>query len=132
MVEIPDLWPKEIANDDSSLTPLSILKAQAAGLARRTKGLVTARVDRRNDDEGDFFYSFKLVAPTLNYSYELFTAWHEPIKLYPVHCNFLGDVAHCENQDHLLGWLGKVFSSRETSRVVNGLLIQAREGGPTE
>jgi hypothetical protein len=66
------------------------------------------------------------------YSYELFTAWHEPVKLYPVHCSFLSDQKQCSNQEDLLGWLGKVFSSREAKRVVNGLLIQAREGKSDE
>ena len=72
MATIPNLWPDDIASTESALTPFSILKAQAAALGQRTAGLVTGRLDRRNDDEGDFFYSFKVVAPTLNYSYELF------------------------------------------------------------
>lgn len=128
MATIPNLWPDDIANSESVLTPFSILKAQASALAQRTAGLVTGRVDRKNDDEGDFFYSFKIVAPTLNYSYELFTAWHEPVKLYPVHCNFLSTQKQCATQEDLISWLGTVFGSREAKRVVNGLMIQAKEG----
>src|SRR5579872_4943098 len=105
MPEIPDLWPKEIVDTEATVTPFTILKQQAAALGRRTKGLVDARVVRRTDDEGDFAYSFNLVAPTLNYSYSLFNAWHEPITLYPVHCTFLGVMKNCETQDELLEWL---------------------------
>ncbi|PYP87666.1 MAG: hypothetical protein DMG65_16480 [Candidatus Angelobacter sp. Gp1-AA117] len=127
MTEIPDLWPKQIVETESSITPFTILKQQAATLAGKTEGLIEGAVSRRTDDEGDFWYSFRLVAPTLNYSYELFAVWHEPVALYPVHCSFLNQKIECTTEAEFIEWLKIVFSSTETKRVINGLLIQARE-----
>lgn len=128
MEDIPDLWPNEVVETEATLTPYTILKRQAEALAPRTNGIVEAKVARRTDDEDDFVYSFRLVAPTLQYSYELFTAWHQPVKLYPVYCVFLNHKTDCETQDQLLDWLKFVLSSKETKRVLNGLLVQAKEG----
>jgi hypothetical protein len=127
LTEIPDLWPKELIETESRVTPFTILKQQAATLSNRTSGLIEAAVVHRTDDEGDFWYSFRLVAPALSYSYELFSVWHEPITLYPVHCTFLREKVDCDTEEEFLTWLKDVFSSHETKRVINGLLIQARE-----
>jgi hypothetical protein len=132
MPEVPDLWPKEILDAEPVLTPFSILKKQAVALADRTKGLIEAKVVRVRDDDDDFHYSFKLVAPSINYSYTLFTAWHEPITLYPVNGMFLENHTECDTQDAFLNWLKSVFASIETRRVINGLLIQVKEGTPDE
>src|SRR5260370_42103407 len=78
-----DFWP-EIVSTLTVITPLSLLKEQAAALARKTNGLLQARVDSRTDITDRFIHRFKIVAPTLdNYNYQLFVASHG-VDLYPV------------------------------------------------
>ena len=127
MGDIPVLWPEDFGEAEHVVTPFSILKQQATALADRTGGELEGRVTRRADDEGDFLYSFRILAARLNYSYELFTAWHDPVANYPIHCRFRGDTTNCENQNQLVEWLKRVFSSNETKRVITSLLAQLHE-----
>jgi hypothetical protein len=127
MVDIPDLWPSGIAEVQSIVTPFAILKRQAAALGDKTQGLITAEVARTTDADGDFRYTFYLVSPTANYRYKLFTVYHKPIKLYPITCVFLSGSEQKGDQETFLEWVGMVLASEETQRVVQGLLLQARE-----
>lgn len=127
MPDIPDLWPAGVENVESIVTPLSILKRQAVALGDKTQGLVTAKVARTTDPDGDFRYTFSLVSPTANYSYVLFSAYHNPILLYPITCKFSSQNTKCDDQEAFIRWLATVLASEQTKRVVGGLMLQARE-----
>jgi hypothetical protein len=81
MANTDDLWPANIA-DSKLTTPVAILKEQAALLGEKTKQLVKGEVSTQTT--GNLFvHHFYIVAPTLNYKYELFTASHV-INFYPL------------------------------------------------
>ena len=76
-----DLWPENIA-ESNMVTPVAILREQAALLGDKTKQLVTGEV--QTTTTGNMFvHSFSVAAPTLNYRYELFRVQH-PAAFYPL------------------------------------------------
>ena len=64
------------------VTPVSILREQAALLGDKTKQLVTGEV-QMSTTGNLFVHSFYVAAPTLNYRYELFRVQH-PAAFYPL------------------------------------------------
>lgn len=122
----PDLWPADII-DESVTTPVSLLKQQAAALAKRTNGLVEGQVTSYTDRSGRLAHSFKLVVPVLDdYVYELFKIRHD-VNIYPLHASFQGVDYEIVSEKELIEWLrDSVLSSGETKRVLSTLVAQAK------
>jgi hypothetical protein len=81
-ITIPDLWSDDIKVD--VLHPLAVLKAQEGLLARKTRGLLQARLTTTETDRL-VQHDLDLVAPSLNFYRErLLSATHARDKLYPV------------------------------------------------
>jgi hypothetical protein len=99
-----DLWPSDLANSNTTRSPVFLLKEQASLLGGKTKNIVNAVVKRRNPREEEdrmeaelrrkmrlllpesapFNYAFLLVAPALdNYRYRLFSIAYG-LEQYPV------------------------------------------------
>jgi hypothetical protein len=79
---IPDLWAEDIKVD--VLPPLAILKAQEGLLARKTQGMLEAKLTTL-ESENLVQHQLDLVAPSLNFYRErLLTATHDRVRLYPV------------------------------------------------
>src|SRR5262245_44956146 len=82
-----DLWPEDFGIDDF-VTPVTLLKEQAALLGSKTHNLVEATVST-GSNHPDFIHILYLIAPALdNYRYQLITLRHT-IDLYPVQINYL-------------------------------------------
>jgi len=80
MPDTNDLWPENIA-DSNLVTPVSILKQQAALLGEKTRQLVKGEVVTQTT--GNLFvHYFYIAAPTLSYKFELFTLSHG-VNFYP-------------------------------------------------
>lgn len=79
---IPDLWSDDIKVD--VLPPLAILKAQEGLLARKTQGMLEAKLT--TTEAGDLVqHQLDLIAPSLNFYRErLLTATHDRLRPYPV------------------------------------------------
>ena len=79
---IPDLWSNDIKVD--VLPPLAILKAQEGLLARKTQGMLEAKLT--TIESGDLVqHQLDLIAPSLNFYRErLLTATHDRLRPYPV------------------------------------------------
>jgi hypothetical protein len=81
--EIPDLWPSEI-DKPNIITPVAIMKIQAARLRERTHGLIEAEITERHDGTRQH-HDFTLVAKALGYSrYRVLVASHDAEQVYPV------------------------------------------------
>jgi hypothetical protein len=124
-----DFWP-DIETTPTFTTPLTILKEQAAALAKKTKGLLEGRVDTTTDVFDRFEHLFRIVAPTLdNYAYELFRVKHN-VLLYPVEIEWsrLGnpDTMKIDSEQEFERALKQILSSTETMKVISNLLAQAR------
>jgi hypothetical protein len=79
---IPDLWSDDIKVD--VLPPIAILKAQEGLLARKTQGMLQAKLTT-TETENLVQHQFDLIAPSLNFYRErLFSATHSRTMLYPV------------------------------------------------
>jgi hypothetical protein len=120
-----DLWP---ALPHVKLrTPVSILREQAALLGHKTKNLLEAEVST-NTWHGELRHSFKIVAPALDYSFELFSVTHG-LDLYPI----LGQRANeavatrLEDEAAFIVWVREQLSSERTLRLIQALLAQVSD-----
>ena len=121
-----DFWPDDIG-ESSIVTPVSILKEQAAALAPKTKGLVTAEVLPTQTGNPQFLaYIFYLSAPTVNYRYQLLTVTH-PISLYPVGASYRNTTKSLPSENEFRAWLKEALSSDETKRIVAALIAQSKQ-----
>jgi len=78
-----DFWPENVT-DDTSTTPISIMREQADLLGHKTKNLVVAGIGIGETQNDKFAYYFYIIAPTLNnYHFLLFKVEHE-IEIYPL------------------------------------------------
>ena len=118
-----DLWPANIA-DSRLTTPVAILKEQAALLGEKAKQLVKGEVTTQTT--GDLFvHHFYLVAPTLNYKYELFTVSHG-INFYPLTLRQTSQNLTIRNEEDFKEKLKEILSSQHTLNVVHSILAQVR------
>jgi hypothetical protein len=127
-----DLWPSDLGIA-SIVTPAAILRAQAALLGEKTKGVLEAVVE--TSSVGDQIrHQFVIKVPALGYyRYVLFVVRH-PIDLYPVVID--EDAARLpgiipiegmrlQDEDALRAWLRRVFASDATKRIIANLYAQA-------
>ncbi len=122
-----DLWPDAFDVRDL-LTPVTILKQQAALLGPKTNNLVEAEVTSSADGPR-FIHKLVLVAPALDsYRYQLITISHT-IELYPVnvvyHARNSGSVAR--DQEELVEQLGSKLSDEKTTSLIRALIAQSRQ-----
>ena len=121
-----DLWPKARFETDA-ITPLSILRRQAALLGEMTQHLVEADVSTFVD-RNEAAHHFRLVVPALdNYKYDLFTVFHAIDQLYPVRGYYVGvSTNKMDDQSAFVQWLKEVLSSESTLKKIDSLLAQAK------
>jgi hypothetical protein len=127
---MPDLWPDDFGGGEDVTPPIVILREQAEALARRTRGMLTARVVTRKDSRGGFVHEFMVEVPTLdNYSYELFWVDH-PVVLYPAKIVVEGRV-HAEAADAgpFAERLREVLALPQLKKVIRALQTQAAQAG---
>lgn len=123
MPEIPDLWPNIVEID--LVTPLSILKAQAASLGKKTNNLLIGETSTETWGTG-FRHVFIIYAPTLDYRLQVFQITH-PLEMYPVTGRAWGGVpTEIENEKELLDWIGSVFNNERTLRTLQSLIAQVK------
>jgi hypothetical protein len=118
-----DLWPANIT-ESNLVTPVAILREQAALLGDKTKQLVTGEV--QTTTVGNLFvHSFCVAAPTLNYRYELFRVQH-PAVFYPLALEQGSVTTQVKSEEEFKSKLKEVFSSQLTLNVVQSILAQVR------
>lgn len=131
-----DLWPSSFPAIDT-ITPVTILRQQAALLEKKTNGLVVAEVRSGIDynsnvvvisqgQEVPLLHSFYLIAPALeNYHYLLFRL-KQSIDLYPLEIKDspIGDVT-VTDESQLNEALRKIFASEKTQKVIQSLIAQS-------
>jgi hypothetical protein len=122
-----DLWPRAKFATDDIVTPVSILRRQAALLGEKTQQLVTAEVSSAATGS-QMEHSFRLVAPALNnYRYELFSVVHQVDEIYPLTGFFREFPARkIPSQTALVEWLREVLSSESTLKRIDALMAQAK------
>ena len=124
-----DLWPVDIAESDM-VTPVAILREQAALLGDKTKQLVTGEVTTQVPSTAlgiatPFVHSFAVVAPTLSYRYELLQVTHG-IKFYPLTIRQGANSVTANNEAEFKERLKAMLAAQHTLDVVRSILAQVR------
>ena len=123
MPDTNDLWPENIA-DSNLVTPVSILKQQAALLGEKTRQLVKGEVVTQAT--GNLFvHYFYIAAPTLSYKFELFTLSHG-VNFYPLVMRYLNDTISLRSESEFKDKLKEIFVAPHTLNVVHSILAQVR------
>src|SRR5580698_3909681 len=133
---IEDLWPD--LNLAAIVTPLSILREQAALLGKRTKGVLIGEVETWGVEER-ISHSFNVAVPSLgDYKYRLFLIQHLPIG-YPVYVTAWWqsledhfsqrekgmDEKTLADENAFRNWLRLTLHSDEVKRIIENLYAQA-------
>ena len=120
-----DLWPQNIG-ESNLVTPVSILKEQAALLGDKTSQLVKGEVVTQGTGN-NFIHHFYIVAPTLSYRYELLQVTHG-VTFYPLTLKrpFETTAPMLPNEDAFRQSLKQVLASPQTLNVVHSILAQVR------
>jgi hypothetical protein len=125
-----DFWP-DLATARPKLTPLSMMKQQAALLGRHTSNLLEGFVLTGSGPGGTIVHRFIIRVPTLEYRYELFMVSHNIVDFYPVRVEsgphqmaYRDDRPLLRTEEDFLQWLKTVLSSDITKRVLGSLLAQ--------
>src|SRR5271167_1522769 len=99
-MQATDFWGE--IGTSAAITPLSIMREQAAALGPKTKHLVEAKVDTRSYGQS-IVHSFDIVVPALDgYTYRLFEIEHDP-NLYPL--SVRGEDLEIPNEKDFMAWL---------------------------
>lgn len=122
-------WPTDFGVD-TEITPLTVLKEQAANLGQMTKNLVEGVVQTRPEVNAEFRHSLYLSVPTLaNYRYFLLSVTEEP-KGYPVRIfDGTSDTSYeVQDLDEFRERLKEILSSDRVRKLVRNLLRYASTG----
>ena len=129
---VHDLWPKEI--EQVVLTPLAIMRIQAAILRDKTKNLLEAEIESTEIPTNRIKHTFILVAPALErYTYSLFAVKHDVGLVYPaaVESQAVQDVwkndAVAATQEEFTHLIFKVLNDNKTKAVISSLLARSNE-----
>jgi hypothetical protein len=130
--QLEDFWPSDlgVVND---ITPVMVLKEQAARLGERTKNLVEAKVFTTPKNQG-FHHALYLLVPTMgSYRYELLSVYDLP-SIYPIKIFDMTSDQQSEAMtlEEFKKVLREILSSDRVRRVINNLLTYATgQPGPT-
>lgn len=135
-----DFWPADLAIIDATVTPVSILREQAAILGQKTQGLVGGEVvsmplsgserfsPSMKAPDCEFKSIFLLIVPALdNYRYTLLEICY-PIDNYPLLLKFTptGQEEVIQSQQQFCDELGRLLACEKTISVIRSLIAQAR------
>jgi hypothetical protein len=130
----PNLWGT-LPDTPEQKPPVTILKEQAELLAHLTNGLLQGRATIEGGGT-EFYLTLSIVAPALDYSYEVLTANHS-IDLYPVRVRTserhhpiarhekIPEI-HCANRQAFEDTLQQILTSQRVSAVIASLLAQSK------
>ena|ERR1019366_1094536 len=120
-----DFWPDDIGQSDLK-TPVALLREQATALGEKTKNVVTAEV-ASSSDGGWIVHDLYIVAPAINYRYQLLTIRH-PLLLYPMLAKEPSSVAwiKLESEDDFIQWLKTTLTSDRTKKAIQAMIAQSQ------
>ena len=136
-----DLWG-ELPDPATIEIPEDILNRQAAFLSEKTKGMLVGEV-RRVDSSSEYSgygsrrsfdqrieWALEIRVPRMdNYTYQLLTATHDIIRLYPVRVasTHMQEDVECNSTEEFKSTLKLTFRNEETQRVLQSLFAHATD-----
>ncbi len=124
-VQQEDYWPT-LLGETTVITPVTVLKEQAALLGRKTQNLIVGRVESR-PEEGKFRHILYLMIPTLsNYRYFLLSITHD-LSTYPLKINDAtsSTAISADDLEDFRTKLKEILSSDRVKRIIETLLSYA-------
>lgn len=129
-----NLWG-ELPESTEQKPPITILKEQAEMLSRITGGVLHGNVSMESESR-TFVLTLSVVAPALDYSYEILQAEHK-IELYPVSVQAgqrrivngrveKPTVVECQTEEEFERALAEIFSSPRVKSVIASLRSQSK------
>lgn len=142
---IPNLWPRKFSR--GILTPLAVLRVQAAKFKEMTDGLLEAEVTSETnqlEDGGTYsVHTLELIArPLDSYRRTILSAQHDQPGAYPVtlFSDFVGGYSDdwvqyednepastCGSQEELFKRLSDVFGSNSLTTLIESLIAQIND-----
>lgn len=120
-----DLWP-DLTGDPEVKSPLLILREQAAKLGTKTSNIIEAEVTANPGDDGFLHVRLILKAPALNgYEYVLLSV-NQSIESYPAYLTEEYDHKKVNNEQEFKTFLGNLFKSDRTVKIINSLIAQSK------
>jgi hypothetical protein len=128
---IPNLWPTEFNVDVR--TPLTILKVQANGLSKVTKGILEGAVETERSEHQEQ-HRLVVVAPAYNgYRRTLITVLHDLDLPYPAEVRAEGLAESIERMSPLHDiYTVTVYPSADSDEQLIELVQKALQSGPTK
>ena len=140
-----DLWPDDLLEPENLIdAPVNIVRTQGKILGDKTGNVINGQAHRisKSRTGREFGFVFQLVAPTISYSFSLFTFEYN-IDLYPT-LLFPDEKLHeelralnkfettssfisVENEDILIILLTDIFKSDRVYSVIRGIIAQLKK-----
>jgi len=128
MVSVDDnLWPVDQLQLDA-VTPLTLVKTQAAQLGKMTGGVLIAEVVTSETEEGKTEHAIDVVAPSLDYRYRILAVWHDKDVFYPVTVwDVYGEGTLVPSQSGVIAIMQRALASDRVVAVLNSLIARINE-----
>ena len=128
-----DLWG-ELPAPDSSVTPTTILKEQAAILTSKSNGLLEGEVSMGKDDALEVVANFSIVVPAMNrYRWSLLQLPYKRLTPYPFKAKWFKESGlgqeTIESESDFKSYLRGVFQSEEVQKTIAALLREVGKDG---
>lgn len=118
-----DLWPDDFG-DTEMVTPLAILKQQAALLGKKTRNILEGEVRPSASPASSII--FRIIAPALGFAYELFSV-DTSVTIYPVRVTFQNRETTCEDEESFIREVERILHHEHTMKVIQSLIAQSRQ-----
>jgi hypothetical protein len=140
MSRIPSLWP-EIKVD--TVTPVAILRVQAAELEKATRGILLAEVTTTASEKEET-HQLVVIAPALNYQHELLVVSHRKGFVYPATVAWQQSLGLIElrevpssgklasNEMQLQRLIQEALSSEGVQSIISSLIARSNESQPVQ
>ena len=137
---IPNLWSQKDIKVEV-LSPLAILRTQAANLEQMTQGLIEAEVTTTTGDKGETVHQLDITAPVLGgYRHRLLAISYRKDMVYPVtfvvaHDGALRDVSayvystntSAQTEAQFLKNLGEILQSPTINALIQSIIARSNE-----
>jgi hypothetical protein len=139
MVDIKNLWPAELLNNNDILLPITILHEQAKFFNEMTKNIVIANIEtikvaiaNKNPNSSEttpgILHTLKIVAPAIgNYDFELARIIQEELLPYPlrVFAPLMDKRFEASDANEFELVLEEIFKDKKTITAIQSIISQS-------
>lgn len=121
-----DFWPDDVGQAPEITPPLTILKAAASDLMRKTKQILQCNIVTASDAHQMVRHMMMIIAPAVgDYRFQVLEVSHN-ILLYPLTVSSGGRAYRCENEADFVKTLRAELATERVKKVIGSLLVQSQ------